>query len=214
MIYGRACLHIFQYALFSIALSPIAFAQDPITLPKKHVVANYKAVFSKARPLESPSNKVVDGPLLGNGDIGVVAGGAPQAQTFAIGKNDFWDFPSRRIVALGGIKIEVPGLVDAKYHQEQVLADAEVRGRFVADDMVVRSKSWVDAHDNLLVQEWQVFGPETCVGEDFPLGGSASRCRASSARQLLRSYSPRCGTSSDIATIRRRDLDDAHDWYS
>ena len=31
-----------------------------------------------------------DGPLLGNGDVGVVLAGPPEAQVFYIGKNDFW----------------------------------------------------------------------------------------------------------------------------
>jgi hypothetical protein len=32
-----------------------------------------------------------DGPLLGNGDLGIVAFGAMDRLTFALGKNDFWD---------------------------------------------------------------------------------------------------------------------------
>ena len=131
----------------------IASEPRPILASAPREVDNHLAVFNKP-PTGVPSNLVVDGPLLGNGDIGVVLDGPPSDQRFSIGKNDFWDYSSRRIVALGGVRVQIPAIKDANYHQEQVLADAVVRGQFKANGLTVRSSSWVAADENLLIQEW------------------------------------------------------------
>jgi alpha-L-fucosidase 2 len=138
-----------------MVLSGCAVSPQPAktSLSHQRVVDKHRAVFTKP-PTCVPSNLVVDGPLLGNGDIGVVTNGPPEDQRFSIGKNDFWDYPSRRIVALGGVRVQVPAIKGATYQQEQVLADAEVRGRFSGNGLVVRTKSWVGFSENLLIQEW------------------------------------------------------------
>ena len=41
-------------------------------------------------PQHVPYGTVVDGPILGNGDLGVAIGGPPEDQRFYFGKNDFW----------------------------------------------------------------------------------------------------------------------------
>ncbi len=117
------------------------------------VVERYNAIFTEP-PQRVPSNKVVDGPLLGNGDIGVVIDGPADDQRFAIGKNDFWDYPSRRIVAVGGVRVQIPALKAATYQHVQRLADAEVHGRFATDHLTLRTTHWIAADENLLVQEW------------------------------------------------------------
>jgi hypothetical protein len=48
-------------------------------------VSQYKAVFD-APPTRVPSRDSVGGPLLGNGDLGAVISGAPEAQRFWISK--------------------------------------------------------------------------------------------------------------------------------
>ena len=73
---------------------------------------------------------MVDGPLLGNGDVGVVLAGPPEAQQFHLGKNDFWRRHDASIMAVGSIRLDVPALAGASYHQEQDMAHGEVRGPF------------------------------------------------------------------------------------
>jgi len=52
-------------------------------------VARYKAVFT--RPAQKvPTPLVPDGPVAGNGDVGIVVGGKPEFQTIYISKVDFW----------------------------------------------------------------------------------------------------------------------------
>ncbi len=52
-------------------------------------VQKLEGIFSEF-PAKTPTAGEPDGPLFGNGDIGIVAGGRGDALTFWIGKNDFW----------------------------------------------------------------------------------------------------------------------------
>jgi alpha-L-fucosidase 2 len=114
------------------------------------VVANHIALFEKP-PQHVPTQGMVDGPLLGNGDVGVVLAGPPEAQRFHFGKNDFWRRNDASIVAVGSVSLDAPALAEASYHQEQDMARAEVRGTFSKDLLSVGTRSWVSAEENLLV---------------------------------------------------------------
>jgi len=116
----------------------------------QQLIAGHTAVFTQP-PRHVPTDKTPDGPLLGNGDVGVVLSGPPERQLFHIGKNDFW---SRRcIVTVGGVALAIPELAGAAYKQEQDLLNAEVRGLFTKGGLTVRTRSWVCATENLLVTE-------------------------------------------------------------
>ncbi len=125
---------------------------------------DYTAVFS-APPKNVPTKAMPDGPLLGNGDVGVAMAGPPEAQRFHIGKNDFWTrHPGNaKVITVGVVNLSMPALQGASYLQEQDLARAEVRGTFAKDGLTVRTRSWVDANANLLMTQLQ------CEGGSVPL---------------------------------------------
>lgn len=106
-------------------------------------------------PRSVPTHGMPDGPLLGNGDVGVVLAGPPEAQRFHIGKNDFWtSTPGQaKVITVGRLDLDIPALRGASYRQEQDLAKAEVRGTFTKDALTVQTRSWVDASGNLLFVE-------------------------------------------------------------
>jgi hypothetical protein len=60
-----------------------------------------------------------NGPLLGNGHVGVELSGTPEQQRFHIAKNDFWTHNSGKILdcpralTVGGVSLEFPELKDA-----------------------------------------------------------------------------------------------------
>ena len=56
-----------------------------------------------------------DGPLLGNGDVGIVLAGPPEAQAFYIGKNDFWTRTpgDAKVIAVGQVHLIIPALQGA-----------------------------------------------------------------------------------------------------
>jgi alpha-L-fucosidase 2 len=117
------------------------------------IVARHKGVFT-APPIVMPTRKVPDGPLLGNGDLGVAIGGvierqrqyghgaagntastinptsSPERHRFWIAKNDFWKtkaiYPNAHPCPIGGIDVTIPALVNGEYHAEQILETAEV----------------------------------------------------------------------------------------
>ncbi len=76
------------------------------------IVCKHRGVF-RGPPREVPTDKVVDGPILGNGDMGVVLSGAPEAQRFWISKCDFWKAkPGERLgggpKVIGGLDLSIP----------------------------------------------------------------------------------------------------------
>ena len=122
-----------------------------------------------------------DGPLLGNGDVGVVLAGPPEAQAFYIGKNDFWTSTSRqrpRSSTVGRMELNIPELQGATYRQEQDLARAEVRGTFTKDGLTVRTRSWVDANENLLLTEVACEGGPVTVSVEADSRRDAAGARA------------------------------------
>ena len=136
---------------------------------------DYTAVF-KAPPEHVPTPGMPDGPLLGNGDIGVVLGGPAEAQAFYIGKNDFWTrHPANaKVIPVGRVELNLPGLRGATYRQEQDLALAEVRGTFTKDDLTVRTRSWVDANENLLVTQVRCEGAPVAFSVRPSAGAAAA----------------------------------------
>ncbi len=135
-------------------------AARPEFQPSNRVVSmNYTAVFD-APPKNVPTKAMPDGPLLGNGDVGVAMAGPPEAQRFHIGKNDFWTRQpgDAKVITVGAVTLSIPALQGARYRQEQDLAHAEVRGTFTKDGLTVRTRSWVDANANLLLTQVQCEG--------------------------------------------------------
>jgi hypothetical protein len=137
------------------ALSVVATAANNVL---DHV-AKHTAVFSQP-PKHVPTQGMPDGPLLGNGDVGVALAGPPEAQRFHIGKNDFWrrNPADASVMTVGSVMLAIPALKGASYRQEQDLARAEVRGTFAKGLQTLRTRSWVDANENLLVTSLRLEG--------------------------------------------------------
>ena len=102
---------------------------------------------------------MVDGPLLGNGDVGVVLSGPPEAVRFHFGKNDCWTRDSRKLhggstlLTVGGLSLETPALAGATYEVVQDIENAEVRGRFSGGKGALEFAAWMPRKPNLLVCE-------------------------------------------------------------
>jgi len=143
--------------LVLLALGSPGEAEDPAAGDAARIVSRHTAVFT-APPRRVPTNKVVDGPILGNGDLGVALAGAAERQVFAISKNDFWSYTRRCVIAVGGLVMDCPALAGASYRQEQDILKAEVRGTFAAKGLTVRTRSWTPAGGGLLVTELSCTG--------------------------------------------------------
>ena len=149
----------FLLLYFALVLPPpVAYAEFE-SAQAMGVSMNYKALFN-AQPGGVPTRAMPDGPLLGNGDVGVVLAGPPEAQRFHLGKNDFWtrNPGDAKVITVGTVRLSILALRGASYRQEQDMARAEVRGAFSKDGLTVRTRSWVDANANLLLTQVQCEG--------------------------------------------------------
>ena len=143
--------------IFGVA-APAGTAQQP---QGPDIVARHIFVMT-APPKRVPSPNVVDGPILGNGDLGIAIGGPPEEQSFYFGKNDFWS-QQQVVLSVGGLKLKIPDLAGASYRQEQDIRNGEVRGIFAKGGATVRMRTWAAAMENLAVTELSVEG-----GSGFP----------------------------------------------
>jgi alpha-L-fucosidase 2 len=129
----------------------------------------YKAVFTSP-PGKVPTAKTPDGPLAGNGDIGLTLGGKPDKLLFYLGKNDFWRaypvYPGGGIALPGWLEVHIPALSGASYYAEQIQDKAEITGRFTKDSLTVQVKTWVSATANTVVVE---LGSNKACSMDFAL---------------------------------------------
>jgi alpha-L-fucosidase 2 len=117
----------------------------------------YKAVFTKA-PEKVPTAKTPDGPLAGNGDIGLTLGGNPDQLSFYLGKNDFWRaypvYPGGGIALPGWLEVSISALRGASYYAEQIQDKALITGKFTKDKLTVAMNAWVSATRNTVVVDF------------------------------------------------------------
>ena len=122
----------------------------------ERIVSKYKTVMEKP-PSRVPSRDTVDGPLLGNGDLGAVISGAPEAQRFWIGKNNFWRLRDGHRQGgprlFGGLEVNIPALTGASYRIEQQFFPALTTSRFSKDGGTVLMRSWIAATDDVMLVE-------------------------------------------------------------
>jgi len=165
----RFVVGVFQ-VLVCMGLS-FAGPQDRMYQETARIVSQYKGVFTSP-PVSVPTNKVPDGPLLGNGDVGVVVSGEPELQRFWVSKNDFWFAREGNHLAggpklFGGIDIRIIALRGAKYHVEQEVYEPEVVATFTTDKSKVTLRSWLSDSENLLFIELSVKGKAVSVEADL-----------------------------------------------
>ncbi|ACS99198.1 glycosyl hydrolase family 95 catalytic domain-containing protein [Paenibacillus sp. JDR-2] len=136
----------------------------------KQRVKQYKGIFTEP-PKTVPSDKVVDSPVIGNGDLGVTISGRPEQQRVWISKTDFWKaqlmYPNGSPCLLGGIDIHIPDLVNASYYCEQQLDEAKIVSTFRGSAATVYMTSWISAMENALIVELSCEGQAVSVTTDL-----------------------------------------------
>ena len=115
------------------------------------IVGNHAIVLNA--PVGEPTQFMARGPLLGNGDIGVMQSGPAEQLRFSIGKNDFWTIKHQAPITVGQLRILTPELGGAKFQTVSDMRLAEIRGDYATGDSHMASRAWVDANRNLLCVE-------------------------------------------------------------
>ena len=147
-------------ALAAIA-NPPALPDPKLQAEAERIVSRYKAVFD-APPGGVPSRDSAHGPLLGNGDVGAVISGKPEAQRYWLSKNNFLKLKDGHRAGgprpFGGLEINIPALADATYRVEQELFPAITVSRFTKGSNSVTMRSYVAATEAVLLVELSAQG--------------------------------------------------------
>ena len=130
----------------------------------QELVGSVRGVFTTP-PANLVTPKFTSGALLGNGDIGVVAGSPNIAeQRFSFGKSDFWgthwntghNAPEVSILSLGSLTLasadNAPGDASA-YRVEQDILHAQVLTTLKLGKATVHLRSWTADGDNVFLTE-------------------------------------------------------------
>ncbi|MEI6603877.1 MAG: hypothetical protein WCP35_01110 [Verrucomicrobiota bacterium] len=148
-----------------LALGSLAvFAAGPdmkLQAEAERIVSRYQAVFD-APPGGVPSRDSAHGPLLGNGDMGAVISGKPEAQRYWLSKNNFCKLKDGHRAGgprpFGGLEINIPALAGASYRVEQDLFSAITVSRFTKGSNSVTMRSFVAATEAVLLVELSAEG--------------------------------------------------------
>jgi hypothetical protein len=136
---------------------------------------------STTPPVNLVTPKFTSGALMGNGDIGVVAGDTSTSQQrYWFGKSDFWgthwnsrhNAPEVSILSLGSLTISSPATSngsDAVYRVDQDILRAEVTTALKFGDATVHLRSWTADDDNVFVTEVTAERPAKAVSIELNL---------------------------------------------
>jgi len=182
--------------LLWLSIGQAAPPSDAAVAAAQAVVAPHRGIFD-APPRQTPSFHAVDGPITGNGDVGLTLSGPPESQRYWISKTDFWkagpDFKQAGPSLIGGIDVRCAGLAGAGYHVEQVLHEPVIASRFTRPDgPVVTVDARVLATTNLIVLEFAAAGGSVEVEIDLwaqpGYGSTTTAGRRAGCRWVGRSF--------------------------
>jgi alpha-L-fucosidase 2 len=156
-----------------ICMALIAIGCTQSRLSNQDYVARYKGVFTRPaqKLLTAPQPltvylKTQDGPLAGNGDVGIVFGGAPDSQNVYLSKVDFWKslrgFPQGGPFHPGGLTIKIHELKGASFYAEQIIANGTIREVFKTDGLTFHLSSFVPDGNNSVILEMYTEGNKDC----------------------------------------------------
>jgi hypothetical protein len=156
----RAAIILISSFAFATTHAATAGEARPSETPSSEgiqIVGKHAIVMNK--PVGGPSSGMANGPLIGNGDLGVMQSGSAEHLVFYIGKNDFWCIRTQSVMAVGQVRIATPALQGASFKTTVDMQLAEIRGEYAKEDAALASRAWVDANRNLLCIELVSTGP-------------------------------------------------------
>ena len=116
-------------------------------------------------PSHAPANNFPDGPLIGNGSVGVaIQGRNTDHIAMYIGREDFWSVLRGRIMPVGRLSLSIPALHNGNYLTDENIGPADVVGNFTTNSgHDLQFKAWVAKPENLLVMQLHNSGQRPLV---------------------------------------------------
>ncbi len=133
------------------ALPAFAAAQQPAALR----IVSHIAGVRTTPPRSAPSSEFPDGPLAGNGCLGLALQGRDTSRIDAyIGREDFWSQYRGRIMPVGSLRLHIPALRSGAYLTRQNIGAADITGDFSKTDGArLRFTVWTAQPQNMAVFE-------------------------------------------------------------
>ena len=152
-LFRAAILFISSLAFTTAHAAIAAEPQAPKDLSDEGAQIVGKHAIVMNAPVGGPSTGMANGPIIGNGDLGVMQSGPAEHLIFYIGKNDFWCIRTQSVMAVGQVRIAAPALQGASFKTTVDMQLAEIRGEYAKGDAALASRAWVDANRNFLCIE-------------------------------------------------------------
>ena len=173
-------------------------AADSVTSTQAmRIVSQYTGHWTTP-PTVLASGETSDGPLMGNGNVGVVEGGSINNQTFYLGKNDFFSGTSHAIKPVGRIVVAAAGLAGSSYSVVQDIAHAEVRGTYTLGAQTLTTTSWMSATENLFVTSFTLTGGSAqSIGISLQNGAGGTPTVSTTGSELNADVVADTGAASD-----------------
>ena len=136
---------------------------DSITSAQaQRIVSQYSASFSS--PASCCSDEAPSGPLLGNGNLGVVVVNPVNTMTFLLGKNEFWSLNGGQVEPMATMSLSIPTMSGATFAMQENIYTGTVSGQFSLSGNEIQTNSWVSSNDttnNFLFTQFTYSGSGT-----------------------------------------------------
>ncbi len=148
--------------LFSAALANGQSVMPPnVAATAGKIVAGIHGSF-EGRINYTPNRTMPGGPLVGNGDLGVVMGGRYANQPiFYFGKTDFYGVLRGRMMPMGHLSLNIPALRGGKMSLQENIGPATISGTLHSPAATLAMQSWVAAKQNLMVLQLHNIGAQS-----------------------------------------------------
>ena len=201
-------------AVLFTAYPPSFAGEETMVAGSKRVVSTYKVVY-RGIPKGTPSKTIVDGPLMGNGDMGVCIAGIDSGQRFWLCKNDSWKLARDYRIGpsgprpFGGIDVKFPGLRGG-CSTEQHLYNAVTVSSYTNDKggAKVEVLSWVAASENMLVVELVASGKDLDVEVNLWVqegnGSEVARSTGNGPQWATRKFAANVEIATEVACAMKQ----------
>lgn len=130
----------------ALALDSTRASADSVTSAQaQRIVSQYSASFSSAA--SCCSDEAPSGPLMGNGNLGVVVVNPINTMTFLLGKNEFWSLNGGQVEPMASMALSIPSMSGASFAMQENIYTGTVTGQFTLNGNEIQTNSWVSSND-------------------------------------------------------------------
>jgi fibronectin type 3 domain-containing protein len=131
---------------------------DPVVMGPS-LAAKVQGLYSS---VSTPSSgKVVNAPVVGNGDMALMIGGPSTSLSFVVGKSDFWGVEHGVIMPVGTLVLTTPSLSGSSNFFAQNVGAANVTGSFITASSGLSLNAWIAASQNTAYLQLTNTGPNS-----------------------------------------------------